>query len=337
MKRYRSCLAILVSCILCACTTPQPEPLKPLKVVVFPGGFNWPIWVAAEKGFFAANGLSPTVTPTPNSQAQITGLINGEFDVAMTAIDNLVAYKEGQVNVKIDGNDLIAVMGGDNGFLKLVAGKNIHSISNLKGKELSVDSLTTGYAFVLLEILERNGLFINQDYKTVAAGGVMARYSSLLEGKHAATLLVSPFEVTAKAKGFNQLADASAALGSYQGLVGGVRKSWARDNEKTLIGYIKAYQQALNWLYRPENKEEALSLFSKNVPNASRQAAEISYTVLLDPNTGFQRDAAIEIDGVKNVLSLRSKYGRPKKLLTDPASYYESKYFDQAMRLDPSK
>ena len=27
--------------------------LEPVSVIVFPGGFNWPIWVAQEKGYFA--------------------------------------------------------------------------------------------------------------------------------------------------------------------------------------------------------------------------------------------------------------------------------------------
>jgi len=38
-----------------------------VNLIVFPGGFNWPVWVAQEKGFFAKNGLEVKVTPTPSS------------------------------------------------------------------------------------------------------------------------------------------------------------------------------------------------------------------------------------------------------------------------------
>jgi hypothetical protein len=38
-------------------------------------------------------------------------------------------------------------MGGDNGFLSLVTQPDIKSYGDLKGKTLSVDALTTGYAF----------------------------------------------------------------------------------------------------------------------------------------------------------------------------------------------
>jgi ABC-type nitrate/sulfonate/bicarbonate transport system substrate-binding protein len=73
-----------------------------ISVIVFPGGFNWPIWVAQQKGYFAQNGIEVKLTNTPNSVFQLTGLIEGRFDVAMTAIDNVVAYMEGQGEAKVD-------------------------------------------------------------------------------------------------------------------------------------------------------------------------------------------------------------------------------------------
>src|SRR5205823_8549567 len=108
-----------------------------VNLIVFPGGFNWPVWVAQERGFFAKNRLEVKVTPTPSSVFQLTNLIEGKFDIAMTAIDNLIAYREGQGEAKIDGPDLIAFMGGDNGFLRLVAVPEVRSIRELKGKIVS--------------------------------------------------------------------------------------------------------------------------------------------------------------------------------------------------------
>ncbi len=88
---------------LTACNTPPPPAAgapgskeKPLEFIVFPGGFNWPVWVAQDKGLFGQNGVTVKITPTPSSVFQLTGLIEGKFDLAMTAIDNLIAYREGQ-------------------------------------------------------------------------------------------------------------------------------------------------------------------------------------------------------------------------------------------------
>src|SRR5678810_276596 len=89
---------------------PSSPPLQTVNLIVFPGGFNWPIWVAQEKGFFASNGIEVKVTPTPSSVFQLTNLIDGKFDIAMTAIDNLIAYREGQGEAPKIGPDLFAFM-----------------------------------------------------------------------------------------------------------------------------------------------------------------------------------------------------------------------------------
>src|SRR5258707_2916103 len=263
-----------IALLVASCAIAQPAPPKTVNLIVFPGGFNWPVWVAQEKGLFAKNGIEVRITPTPSSVFQLTNLIDGKFDIAMTAIDNLIAYREGQGEVAKPGPDLFAFMGGDNGFLRLVTVPEVKSFGDLRGKTLSVDALTTGYAFVLLEILERNGLLKDRDYATAAAGGVLQRFKALMEKRHAGTLLLSPFEVQAEARGFNRLANAIDVLGRYQGLVGGARKAWAEANRESVVGYIRAFSDAVDWLYDPRNKDEAIAIFLKNLPNANAQAAE---------------------------------------------------------------
>ncbi len=331
MKRLLTLLTVASAGFLAACSSMPSAPAanapkQEIRVNIFPGGFNWPIWVGQERGFFARNGVEIKTINTPNSREQLTGLINGQFEIAMTAVDNLLAYREGQGAVPIDGANLIAVMGADNGFLRVGAQPNIKTFADLRGTTLSVDALTTGYAFVLLEVLERNGLVLDRDYKTVSAGGVLSRYNDLIAGKHSATMLISPFEVLAKEKGINVLADASAALGSYQGLVAGVRKTWADNNRNTLIGYIRGYRSALDWLYDPKNKEAALEIFIKNVNGATRQSAETSYAILLDPKNGFTRDASISVEGVRTAVQLREKYGKPQKKMQPVESYIDTSF-----------
>ena len=321
---------VLFATVLAYACVGQAQALKTVNVIVFPGGFNWPIWVAQAKGLFGRNGIEVKVTPTPNSTFQLTNLIEGKFDIAMTAIDNLVAYREGQGAAP--GPDLFAFMGGDSGFLRLVTVPEVKTFAELKGREVSVDSLTTGYAFVLLDILERNGLVKDRDYTTPAAGGVLQRFQALMEKKHAGTLLISPFEVQAQARGFNLLANGIDALGRYQGLVGGARQAWAEANRDTVVAYIAAYSGAVDWLYDPANREEAIAIFLKNLPQAQRPAAETAYSILLSPKEGFQKKAQIDMEGVGTVLQLRSKYGLPKKNLTDAARYYDASFHSEAMK-----
>src|SRR5881392_1200370 len=201
-----------------------------VNLIVFPGGFNWPVWVAQERGFFAKNRLEVKVTPTPSSVFQLTNLIEGKFDIAMTAIDNVIAYMEGQGEAPVATTpDIFAFMGGDNGLLSLAVAPDVKSYADLKGRTLSVDAMTTGYAFVLFDLLRRNGLETG-DYKVEKAGGVLARWDALKEKKHDGTMLLAPFDILAKAAGFNILQYAIDVYGHYQGLVGATRRGWAKEN-----------------------------------------------------------------------------------------------------------
>jgi ABC-type nitrate/sulfonate/bicarbonate transport system substrate-binding protein len=301
-----------------------------LQVIVFPGGFNWPIWVAQEKGFFAREGLDVKLTLTPSSVFQLQGLIEGKFDIGSTAFDNVVAYQEGQGEAPVSGTpDLFAFMGGDNGFLRLVVVPEVKGYADLRGRELSVDALTTGYSFVLQRMLQAGGL-TPADYVLVRAGGVLQRWEALREKKHAGTMLITPFELIAEAAGFHRLGNAVDVLGRYQGLVGAARRSWARDHPERLVGYIRAYRAALAWLYDPANRAEALQLLEKNVRGMTPELAGKTHAILLAPAGGFEPSAAFDLEGARTVLKLRSEYGQPRKELTDPTRYLDLSYYEQA-------
>ena len=312
---------------------PREEEIKPLQtlnVVVFPGGFNLPLWAAERQGFFERNGIRVVLTPTPSSTFQIQGLAEGRFDIAMTAIDNVVAYQEGQGEARIpDDPDLFAFMGADNGFLSLVGGRGIKSVGELRGRKLSVDAMTTGYAFVLRELLARNGI-AESDVTFERAGGALSRFQELIGGAHAGTILVTPFDLLAMEKGHAQLARAADELGAYQGVVAAARRSWARQNESSVVGYVRGWRAGVRFLYEPANRDVAEALLVENVPAMTPRLARQSLQVLLDDRNGFFKDPAVDMQGLATVLALRSKYGEPRKLLSDPTRYVDATYVKNA-------
>ena len=303
--------------------------LDPVSVIVFPGGFNWPIWIAQDKGYFAAGGIEVALTPTPNSVFQLTGLIEGRFDIAHTAIDNVVAYMEGQGEAEVSvAPDLTAFMGGDNGFLALVTQPEIKSYADLRGKTLSVDAMTTGYAFVLFDLLKRNGLMPG-DYAVERAGGVMERWQALQQKKHAGTMLVTPFDIMARGAGLNVLDRAIEVYGHYQGVIGAARRQWAKSNSGKLGSYVRGYVAALAYLYDAANKTECVAILQKHLPHMPAAVAEQCYTTMVAPG-GFSPTAELDVAGVRKVLDLRSEYGRPQKQLTDPLRYYDPTHYRAA-------
>ena len=303
-----------------------------LSVIIFPGGFNWPLYVAEEKGFFRDRNLEVTLTATPNSAFQMQSLIRGDFQVAMTALDNVVAYDEMQTDTPLqNAPDVVAVSGSDRGFLTLAALPEVKTIKALGGRDVAVDALTTGYAFVLFEMLQRNGVDQN-DVSFVKQGGVLERWKGLAEGHSAATLLVTPFDILAKKRGFNLLGTAQSEIGAYQGVVAAVNRLWAREHADVVTRFIRAQIVAMDWLYVPSNREEAIAILRKNVPQLDAQGALESYRVMVAERTGFQPRARIEPEGVRTVLELRSKYAVPKKALNDASRYVDESYYQRALQ-----
>jgi ABC-type nitrate/sulfonate/bicarbonate transport system substrate-binding protein len=298
---------------------------------VFPGGFNWPSFVAQAKGFFAANGIEVMLQSTPNSVAQMTGLSRDEFQIAMTAVDNIVAYVEGQGEAPIGAQpEFFAFMGSDSGFLSLVAQREVKSWRDLQGKTLSVDARTTGYAFVLFEMLRRNGL-TDDDYKIVRAGGMTQRWEALRAQQQDATLLSAPFDLLAEAHGLRRLARATDVIGPYQGNVAAAKRSWVAAHADEVIGFIRAYAAAIEWLYDPNNRDEAISILMESLPHMTTELAQRSYEQLLSPARGFFRQAKIDASGLRTVLELRTRYGEPRRLLAEPAKYYDPAYYKTAL------
>jgi len=143
-----------------AIAQPQATPsLRTINLVTFAGGFNLPTFVAQRQGFFTKHGVDVNLRYTPNSVYLITGLVEGRFDITTSAIDNLVAYQEGQGEAPLKVQpDLVAFLGFDDANLNLVALPEVKSIGDLRGKDLGVDALTTGFAFVLREMVEKAGM-----------------------------------------------------------------------------------------------------------------------------------------------------------------------------------
>ena len=69
----------------------------------------------------------------------------------------------------------------------------------------------------------------------------------------------------------------------------------------------------------------------KNLPQAGQQGAEASYRVLLSPSEGFQKKGPIDLEGVRTALELRTKWSESKKVLTDPAKYYDGSFHREAL------
>ena len=302
--------------------------LKPVRIIAFPGAPNLPTFAAIEEGYFADEGLAVELALTASSVAQAERTAAGEFDIVFTAFDNVVAYGEGQ-GAAADGvdPDYVVLMGATQLELAIVTAPEIRTYADLKGRSIALDALTTGFAFVLFDMMEKSGLG-RDDVTFAAVGATPQRWQSVKAGDHAATLTIEPFTSIARRSGFNVLDVSSNHFASYQGGSIAARRAYAAENPETVKAFIRAYLKGLAWTLDPANREAGAALLQSRMPDIQPAAVPSIMASLLSPRSGLTPGAHILPDGMRTVLDLRSRYGKGGKVLTDIEKYLDLSFFE---------
>jgi ABC-type nitrate/sulfonate/bicarbonate transport system substrate-binding protein len=306
-----ACLATAMS-QACAQTTN-------LTIMVFQGMQNLPQLAAKSQGFFTKRGLSVDIRIAPDSDELREGLAHGRYQIVHAGVDNAVAMAD------IAKVDVAIVMGGDNGFNRLIVQPDIKSYADLRGKTVIVDAPDTAFAFLMYEMLRKNGLN-KGDYEIRPVGASFRRYEVMLKDKSAAAAMLNmPFTLRAAAEGLGDLGSAVEALGPYQGTGAFLLRSWAAANSDVLVRYMQAYVEGLRWGVDPKNRAETTKLYVEALKLNEAMAAR-TLAIAAHPTDGLTRDARFDLEGFRNVLGLRAtvmKQGTPpaaEKYLDD--SYY---------------
>ena len=301
-----------------------------LNIVLFGGSMATAIYVAEETGLFADENLVVNVTDTPDSIHLMTELVKGTYDIAQASIDNFFAYQAGQGAAPLDREpDLRIVMGGSTMTLDLVVAPDVNSYADFKGETLGVDALTTGWAFVLKEMLKRGG-FTEDDYEFVETGNTAKRVDALKAGEYRATLLVGNYIIQAHDAGFKTLDDSVSSLGSYQGSSFGVSKAWAELNQDTLIAFMRAYMRAMQIVNDENRRDEVVASLVKHTSMDPAVARKTINKLTTGPH-GLTPTAALDMDGVATVLALRNEYGRPAADLSNLDDFVDLSYYQEAL------
>jgi ABC-type nitrate/sulfonate/bicarbonate transport system substrate-binding protein len=290
-----------------------------LTVIVFPGVQNLPMFAAQAKNFYAKRGLAVDLKFTPNSDELRNGLAEGRYNIAHAGVDNAFALKD-KANA-----DIAVVAGGDNSFNHLMVQSDIKSLADIKGKTVVVDAVNTAYAFQLYEMLRQKGLN-KGDYEIRPVGGTGARLEAMIKDKTmVAAMMNPPFSTRGEKAGLKSIDTASNALGTYQGTSVFLLRPWGQANADTVVKYLQANIEGLRWALDPKNKAEAIALLVERL-KLPEDIATLAYDSTKDD---FDRDGAINMDGVRNVLKLRAQFegGTPAA----PEKYLDLSYYQKAI------
>jgi len=269
-----------------------------------------PMMAADQKGFYEGNEIAVEFDQVKSSTQQFQSLHEGEYDVVQTSPDNTANYRLNDNNPISTRVDAKGFMGLDYGmYLVVVARPEIESIEDLAGKTISVDALSSGFAYVIYKILANHGLTRDRDYAVVTSGGVYDRYRAMVEqdADFAATLMSGGFETRAAAQGFNLLESVLDISNPYLGVWAAAKQDWLRANDELVVDFISAYRQATDWVFDPANRDLCLGMLSQ-LPNTSDELAARLYDIQLLPGVGNVADAGIDPPAVRNVLALRQEF-----------------------------
>ena len=98
------------------------------------------------------------------------------------------------------------------------------------------------------------------------------------------------------------------------------------------MGFIRAYLGALDWLFEPGNKSEAVAILRKNLPAMTEELAQKSYDILVHPTRGFARRADLDVAGIKTVRFDYLNAQEQRKMVWPPSFALARAFVDQLER-----
>ena len=155
------------------------------------------------------------------------------------------------------------------------------------------------------------------------------RAAALKEGRIDAAMIAPPFSVDLTNLGYTTLGQTLDHLPRYQGSVGVTTRRWAEKNGDTLVAYLRAYRQSLQWVLDPANRDACIAHLARDFALAPEIAGP-TYDVLAKSKDGLYPDAHIDVPGIQTVLDLRVENRLLEAPGPDPLKYYDTSYLSRS-------
>jgi len=280
-----------------------------------------PLWVAAKMGFFERENLDVPIITMRGSPLTLQALTAESIYGAAAGVDALIgAYERGA--------DLTVIGGLLNGLgLSMIGGKPYKTYADLRGTTIGTQTLTSGTGFALRLVLKAHGLDYPRDYKLLNIGGATDRYQALTSGQISSTPVGLPLDLMAKQQGFNIIGYFADDLPNFQFAGYFVKRSWAEKNRTLVVRFMKAMASTMRWMM--DNREAACAYLSKEMVISlehCRYASDYNWKSRI-----WDRNADVNIEGVRTVIKLVAEQGILKEPLPEPTKYFDQSYLKQAL------
>jgi NitT/TauT family transport system substrate-binding protein len=183
---------------------------------------------------------------------------------------------------------------------------------------------------IYLEALAKQAGLKAGDFNLVYAGATSARFAALSAGGVDATILLSPFDFAAASAGYSDLGSIHKVLPGFPFSAWGVNVSWAEANRATLVNFLKAYQQGVDWLYDPKNKAQAIDILVK-ASGAKPDDIARTYDSWIGDIRVFPKDGAMPKEGFDRMLAAIVQLGDLAAPPPPMSKFVDDSYLKAAM------
>jgi NitT/TauT family transport system substrate-binding protein len=279
-----------------------------------------PLWVAAKMGFFDKEGLDVPIVTMRGSPLTIQALTADSIYVANATVDTLISAYERSADITMIGG-LINGLG-----LSMIGAKRYKTYADLRGTTIGSQTLTSGTGFALRLVMKVHGLDYPRDYQLLNIGSAPDRFRALASGQISSAPVGVPLDLVAKQQGFNIIGYFADDQPNFQFNVYIVKRSWAEKNRPLMVRFMKAMVATMRWM--ADNRDGACAYLTKEM-SISMEYCRYAYDYNWK-NRIWDRNADLNIEGVRTLINLTADQGVLKDPLPQPAKYIDHSYLKQA-------
>jgi NitT/TauT family transport system substrate-binding protein len=313
MKRSRVAILILLlgSLAFSTAVNAQEKMRMGLSSV---SGLHSAVWVAEEKGLFRKNGLDVEVIVTgQGGTAGISALLANDIQMVNSAGDVLVA-------AGLRGGDTVMVASVVNkGLQRLVTKPEIKTPADLKGKRVGVTRIGAVSHSVLLMMLQRWKMNVN-DVQVLQLGSSPNMLASLDKGGVEAAVLTIPSMFVAEDRGYRVLLDMADTDIYYLHTMVATTRQYIKSNRDKVLRFLRGYVEGIAFV--KHNKKESLDVVKKKLRLGPEQERNLERSIDLLIAKYYESVPYPSLRGVETVLGFVEK-DNPKAKSADPKSFVD--------------
>jgi NitT/TauT family transport system substrate-binding protein len=301
----------------------KPEPKAVSVGFVAKLALSWPLYVADNKGWYAAYGLKLEPVMTGQSAKVVQAITSGAVHLGHAGAPEVIRGIEQGAGIKLISAEVAVPP------YKVMAKKDITRVEDLKGKKVMIGGTKDITYIYMKAMFEKHGLKMS-DVDFLYSGSTTNRFAALVQGGVDAAILASPFDFQAASQGFSNLGLSKTYSPDSPFTAYAVNSDWAAKNRATVVSFLKGYVRGIRWLYEPANRDEATALLIKET-NAKPDDAAKTYDFYFGELQAFRKDGRFTEAALNDLLKSLVILEEMKEPFPPYSKYVDNSFLQEAL------